>query len=246
MSVPVILVLIMMITNQSLCQETTEDPPQSKYKILFKTAWSYQNKLSEMQNDIDQTLFDLRDGYTKILRSSSSNTLKKVEDNAWNFLELDEIERKVLEAVEQDDCITDLLDILDGVTVIAGFESANCLKRHDKKFHAEVLKANNTLNEFENFATDAQQMVVKSFIGKNVFKVSEKIAQNIEETFNILQSSWMEQRSKVEHFIASFDEAVDGLYLQFQECLDDMHAAYEVIYKEVSNKQDVCEEFDLI
>lgn len=66
------------------------------------------------------------------------------------------------------------MKILDGVTM---FESFNFLKRHDKK-----LQAPNRILKATDFTKDAQQLLVKSFIGKS-FQSSEEIVQKIHRNF---------------------------------------------------------------
>ena len=172
------LIAIILIGTLVACQAVEINPYVANTESLFETAWEYHNKLTALQNEITQMLFDIRGSVSIVLKGSTNLTLNQVNVNADTFWAYDSTVRTALNRLLPDGCISDLVGVLDGVTHLSGFESSNCLKHYDTSVQGRLNRGNEILKEYDQFANLVQQTVVQAFIGRNAFKDPNSIIES--------------------------------------------------------------------
>ena len=237
--IAILFIGVFVASQQVNAQETLVE----KNEALFDTAWEYQNRLDQLQNDVSQKLFDIRIAATSVLRGSTNATLTQIEANAVSILQLDEIVRANLNRGMPDSCISDLIQILDGVTHMSGAESSNCLKRYDTSVQSELSQSNEILRSYDRFSKDIQQMVVTSFIGKNAFKVPNEIIEKIVNEFKKMNDDWNATTPTIDAIVSNLERNIRGYNSQLGQCFDNLQIEYSAAYTKVNEKKSVCEEF---
>lgn len=211
---------------------------------LFETAWEYQNKLSDLQNDINQDIIEVRIAVSTALRGSTNKTLEQVNNNADVLWAGDSTVRANLNKLLPDGCVSDLMEILNGLTHMSGFESSNCLKHYDNSVQEKINRGNEILKEYGTLSSDVQQSVVQSFIGSNAFKDPNSIIEKIIKNFKDLEENWNVSRPDVEKFITELANEILGLNNQLGQCFNILQIEYDGYYTAVNNKRTACEEFN--
>ena len=159
-AVLLVISLASLVSSQDLF--SFKEPTES----LFVSAWEYQGKFSDLQIEINEKVYEIQTSVSKVLAITTNKTLTQIDDNAKSFVELDETVREVLNPLMPDGCISDLLEILDGVTHMSGFDSSNCLRHYDVSLQAEIANFTEALATYGNLSAEIQQIVVRAFIGK--------------------------------------------------------------------------------
>lgn len=128
--------ILLMFSCTSLV--TSSSPFKEPTDALLVSAWEHHRKLSNLQLNINDKVYEIQSAVSKVLAVTTNKTLEQIESNAVNFLELDDAVRLVLNPLMPDGCISDLLEILEGVTHMSGFDSSNCLRHFDVSLQAEI------------------------------------------------------------------------------------------------------------
>lgn len=211
---------------------------------LFKTAWEFQNKLIPRQEGIDNDVTELRTSVSKVLKSTSSEALKEVEDNAKKVLLLEQPVRSSINGLKAGDCATNLKSLLNGITEFTGFESSNCVKFYDNSVDAEVRTAQEMITNYDGIFTELQQLVVKAFVGKNQFSQQAEIIDAFEDEYERRVEEWERIKPNVEEFIDTLGDTIGQINNAMGFCMKDVQDTVSVAYNFISTRVETCIDFD--
>lgn len=242
-----VLLAVFVVIHGAAIDEGSEEPI-SRFVVaptmLFNQAWRYQNLLQQLQLDINAALAAIRTSVSTALTTSTNVTLAQIESNAKLILALDEPARDAIFAMRSSSCINGLKVLLNGVTEFTGFGSANCVTAYDRSVQGAVTSAHALLQKYEQSFGSVLQIVVKSFVGHNVFLESDEIEAIFKKKYEESSADWEEIRPDVESFLRTLQENIAVFNTVLGRCFktiqDDVAPGYVKLQAEIAT----CEAFD--
>lgn len=240
---------VLATVNAAAIDETMALYPEAAAIIapteLFSKSWEFHDKFADLQKDIDLQLTAIRTSVSTVLKSSSNATLSQIESNAGVILAQDEPARNAIFAIRPSTvCVNNLKTLINGITEFTGFGSSNCVAVYDKSVQGALNTAYALLQKYEGSFGDVQQVVVRSFIGKNALTSGDDIIERFEQQFAKRSADWAAIRPDVENFVLTLDSniAVFNTVLGscFKKIQDDVAPAYGLLQAEIST----CAAFD--
>jgi len=212
---------------------------------LFDDAWDFQSRLETLQSQINTKLSQVRTAISGVLKTSSWKTLEQIETNARHILELDFPARNLIFADNHPSiCNKNLRVLIDSITEFTGFGSSNAVTSYDRSVQGALQVAFNILQQYEGSSVDVQQIVVRSFIGKNAFLQPGEIAELFKTIYYERLNEWNASYPHIEEFVNDLDGKIDGfnknLKRDFALIQEQVAPAYVVLAAEIAT----CEEFD--
>lgn len=243
-----LLSVFVVIHGAAINSAEESDEPISRFIVaptaLFEKAWTYQDLLQNLQSSIDKDLSAIRTSVSVALRASTNVTLEQIEGNANSILALDEPARDAIFDLRSSTCVNRLRVLLNGVTEFTGFGSANCVTAYDKSVQGALNTAYALLQKYEGSFGDVQQIVVRSFVGKNAFLEAEEIEAVFKQKYEERSEEWDKIRPDIESFlstlesnIAVFNTVLGGCFKTIQE---EVAPGYVILTQEIAT----CEAFD--
>lgn len=211
---------------------------------LFENAWRYQTEVTDLQNDIDEQLTAIRTAVSGVLKDSSSATLTQIEGNANALLKQEAPARDAIFALPTSLCVINLRVLLNGITEFTGFRSSNCVTDYDAKVKGELEKARTLLQKYEGDFGNVLQIVVRSFIGKNVFLMPEEIEERFVAQFNLRNDEWAAIRPDVENFVNTLRENITGFNTDLGTCYATIEMTVAPLYDVLQGEIATCEAFN--
>lgn len=211
---------------------------------LFETAWEFQSKLNPRQTDIDNDVSEFRNSVSNVLKTTSKNALKEVEDNAKKVLELESPVRTSINGLKVGDCSNDLKYLLNGITSFTGYKSGNCVKFYDASVDIEVQQAQDLISVYDGIFTELQQLVVKAFVGRNQFKEQDEIVETFEREYELRVAKWEEIKPDVELFIENLSGKIDGFNELMNDCMVEIQKSVVPAYAMMEEDIQTCIIFD--
>lgn len=211
---------------------------------LFTEAHSYQKLLTDLQQDINEVLTGIRTSVSTVLKDSSSETLEEIEDNSDKILALDDPARLAIYDINSTDCVTNLKVILNGITEFTGFHSSNCIAAYDKSVEETLEKAYSILQNYEGHQGDVQQIVVRSFIGQNVYLHSEEIQSIFKAQYEKRSQEWDDSRPDVENFVKTLRSDIAALNSVLNGCFGKIQTSVAPAYFGLQAEIATCYTFD--
>lgn len=251
LSVGVLLSIFVAIHGASVGSGETyldADPQSDKVIVpasLFENAWDYHRRLESLQQQINSKLTQVRTAISSVLKTSSWKTLQQIETNAYRILELDSPVRDLIFVdTKPSICNKNLRVLIDSITEFTGFGSSNAVTSYDKSVQGALQVAYEILQHYEGSSVDVQQIVVRSFIGKNAFLEPEEIEELFKSVYNQRLNEWNESSPHIEEFVNDLEGKIDGfnknLYRDFGLIQEQVSPAYDALKEEIAT----CEEFD--
>ena len=210
---------------------------------LFSEAWHYHNLLANMQVQIQEQLHEVRTAVSGVMTQSTNRTLKEIQRNAVHFTGENARVHAIFAPHLPNDCVVDAINALTAMTHLAGTDSAVCLRRFYTPLQNILGEANDILALFDIMSGDAQQGVVRAFIGANAFKEPQAIITRIINLFNTSSGSWEDRRPEIEGFITDLKGSVSDLNDKFETCQTNLQNAYQPSNNFIENRLDGCLEF---
>jgi hypothetical protein len=213
---------------------------------LFTEAWEFQAKLAELQEDINVQLTAVRTAVSTVLKGSSSATLTQIEENAIKLLKQDEPAREAIfdKNLQSSPCITNLKVLLNGITEFTGFGSSNCVNTYDQGVKGALDTAYALLQKFEGSFGNVQQIVTRSFIGKNAFTQSDDIRARFAEQHEKRSKEWEAVRPDTEAFVKTLESNIAVLNGALGQCFSGIQVRVAPAYDELSGELATCRAFD--
>lgn len=211
---------------------------------LFVNAWDFQGRLGELQQDINEQLTAIRTAVSTVLRSSSNVTLEQIQVNSEKLLAQDEPTRLEIFSLPSSFCVTNLKVLINAITEFTGFGSSNCVSAYDKSVQGALNTAYALLQKYEGSFADVQQLVVRSFIGVNVYIQPEVIDARFAEGYNRRVAEWAAARPEVEEFVRTLSSNVAVFNSVLGECFKSIQDKVNPSYAELRANIAVCNTFD--
>lgn len=213
---------------------------------LFENAWEHQEYLRSLQKDINDKLTEVRTAVSTVLRSSTAETLTQIEANANGILAA---EKPIRDDIFSTDlrasaCVVNLRVLLNGATEFTGFESSNCVTSYDKSVQGALNTAYALLQKYEGTFGDVQQIVVRSFVGRNIFTQPDDIVARFEEQFRTRKADWEAIRPDIESFVANLSGNIAVFNTVLGSCFGRIQAEVAPGYQIIREKLTVCEAYD--
>lgn len=210
---------------------------------LFVEAWKHHNLLADMQELILEQLQEVRTSVSGVLSNSTRRTLTEIERNAIHFTGEHSRVYNVFAPHLPNDCVDDAIKTLESLTNVAGADSAVCLRRFNTPLQDILVEANEILVHFDGLSGDAQQSVVRAFIGANALKEPQTIISRIVAMYNGNNGSWEGRKPVIDEFIANLRGSVSDLNDQLQTCQTNLQNAYKPSFAFLEDRLDGCLEF---
>jgi hypothetical protein len=211
---------------------------------LFETAWEFQEKLNPRQTDIDNDVSEFRNSVSNVLKTTSRDALKELEENSLKILELESPVRTSVNELKEGDCSDDLKKLLNGVTSFTGYKSSNCVKLYDLAVDKEVQQAQELISVYDGIFTELQQLVVKAFVGKNQFTQQPEIIEYFNEEYNKRVAAWEEIKPDVELFIENLSGNIGAFNEVMHNCMVDIQKTVLPSYELLKEDVITCSIFD--
>lgn len=185
---------------------------------MFTSAWDYQAELHKLQGDINEAIRGVIAAVSEVLEKSTSVTLQQYEDHVN---EIDELYAPSIEAFERlspGSCRNSAETQLNATTEFTGFKASNCANQYNNRVKTEVSNANNALIRFDDIYSQVQSIVIKAFVGQNVFLTPEAIEDKIKEIFEIVQKKWEESSPEVESIKKNLADRIGNQNAELGKC----------------------------
>lgn len=213
-------------------------------EFLFDHAREYQNRLTELQEEINIAIQGAQTVVSSILRTSTAETLRQYE------VHIEQIENEytphleIFNELTAGSCKNSAETILNSVITFTGFEASNCAKSYDERVTEIVATANGALVDFDEVYSELQSSVVKAFVGRNVFISPEEIEGRIADIFEIVEERWEESKPEFEAVRRSVAIGIGEQNIQLGQCHDlilQVAASQFSWFRSIAN---TCNEFD--
>ncbi|CRL03706.1 CLUMA_CG016955, isoform A [Clunio marinus] len=97
---------------------------------------------------------------------------------------------------------------------------------------------------FDGNYADVQQIVVRSFIGKNAFVQAEEIEKRFTEEYNKRVGDVGSRQAEVDEYIKALTGAIEYFNNNLDECFKNIHNFIAPAYVTLKEQIKTCEEFD--
>jgi len=208
---------------------------------LFTRAWEVQNKLAPNLEQVDS---EVRVSISLTLKSSSSVTLEKLEENSKVILELEKPLRATVAELTKSLCSLHLLEFLNTITTFTGFASSNCVTKYNENVGDDATKGQQLIGLFKAAHGEMQQIVVTSFANRNAFIQSLDIIDQFKTEFDDKFSRWNELRLQVDAFLLWFEQAMSIYIAEVDECFKSVQRNVLNYYAMIPSRVESCIEFD--
>lgn len=211
---------------------------------MFVSAWDHHSKLEKLQEEINSAIQETITAVSGVLRQSTDATLKQYETL---YDDMDDLYAPALEAFHKLDagiCRDTAEQALSFTTSMSGFEAANCATAYSNRVKAEIDSANSQLVGIDGIFRQIQSIVVKSFVGKNVFATPEDIADKIGEIFKFVSERWEESETGVAELRLNLALAISTLNAELGTCHDIVMSGLEVSHVSFKRMVNTCTDFN--
>lgn len=234
------LLAFIVVVNSAAIDDGDSEAPAT----LFSSAFEYQKKFESLQEDINSKLIEVRTVVSSVLKSSSQTTLEQIEGNVNDILALDHPARLKIYALEATLCTKNLKVLINGITEFTGFPSGNCVTSFDLSLQGLLTTAYALLKEYEGSGFNVQQIVARSFIGRNAFLEAEEIEALFKDLYNKRFNEWNESAPQVDGLVENLKSNIAGYNEVLQQCYSQIQQnvapAYDVLEGEIAT----CRAFD--
>lgn len=222
--------------------ESDAPPTLILSESLFDNAWKHHEKLLTLHHDMSAELHKVSLSVTNLLGSASNRTLAQVEENFAQLLAQDQPARSEIFALESSSCGNSLRTLIDSITKFTGFESSNCISNYDEKVQKALEDVNASLKVHEASA-DALKVVVRSFIGKNVFSHPDEIEERLSNISQRYHDDWESNRPNLDGLFATLTETFAAFNADLDTCHQQVQFNVAPAYVRLSNAIAICEVF---
>lgn len=241
LSLGILLSLIAVIHGYDFAEYSLYNP-----SLMFTRANEYQTKVTELQEDIVDTITGLRSSLSAILKRTSNNTLSQVQDNIMTVFYMDAEVRDLIfvKHNESTNCILNLRIQLNMKTEFSGFQASNCLVRYDRNVNALIGSAFETLSYYEQLIVLIQMIVVDAFNGKNIWTNPEGIETTFIGDYNQKKEEWDVTKAEISSFLATLESDIGAYNTVLGSCFTTIQQGLVPDYAAIVRDVAVCTEFD--
>jgi hypothetical protein len=213
---------------------------------LYEQAEIYQQKCSDLQNNINEYIVEVRTAISSVLTIYANETLERIETNADTIFEQELEARTKLFTHPNTTCILHLRDGINKITEFTGYESSNCVARYDLSLSRIINSEYDAIKDIESVQKfgDIIHIVIRSFVGLNVFTSPKNISDAFTSKFDEKNSSWLAFPKDINIFKETLSARINGTNNDLETCFMNLQAhvnpSYDILIKEIAT----CDEFD--
>ena len=247
LSIAILFSTIVAIQGAAIQPADLQEPEASIFDLtsLFASAWTYQDRLQELQTEINVVLTEIRTSVSSALKISSRLTLQQIESNTNTILAIDKPARDEIFGLRSSSaCVINLKTLINGVTEFSGFGSSNCVTDYDKSVQGVLNNAYAFLQKFEGTYGDIQQYVVRAFIGKNAYTQPEEIEALFATQFNNAVTKWDAAKPEAETFLSTLNTNIAVFNGVLGECFTGIQTRITPYYSTLQTEIATCAAFD--
>lgn len=211
---------------------------------LFQSAYEYQEKLFNLQSEINQELVLVKTAISEVLKKSTKTSLCLIEDNSKEILNMDQNVRSKIEAHDMSiPGLSDLVDGLNAITNTLGFAASNKLKIFDRNVDALLKKAAQDIGKYSDSFEEIQQIVVQSFIGSNLFSNQEQIIEKFKTLYEQKEEQWQVIRPNINSLVRDLTAAINLNHQELRFQYEASRNKSKDSYIRVEDAIEICLEF---
>ncbi|CRL03707.1 CLUMA_CG016950, isoform A [Clunio marinus] len=212
--------------------------------VLFNNAREYQGNLEELQKEINDFMVEVQTMISGVLEKSASKTLNQYENVTRTIESNFEPVMEAFQTLKHGPCKTIAETSLNSTTQLAGFQISNCASNYDSLVRCELDNASDALNEFNNSFNEVSLIVIRSFIGKNIFLSSEWIEETFTKTYNLVKEKWIKSKIDLDLVRKGLEGKIAEQNVCLEECHDTTVNSVIVLYTLFKQQVNTCMEFE--
>lgn len=186
--------------------------------FLFTHTWEYQARLTELQDDINESIEEVQAAVSSVLKSTTNNTLRQYQTHVG---EVEGVYVPMLDnfqSLKPGDCRNDAEDVLNRTTTNTGYRASNCASTYDTRVRSFVDAAVNALTRLDGRFGLVQSIVVKAFVGHNSFVHPESIKDKIVEIYDYVKGLWATSKPEIEAIRSSLTSSISAQFSELVKC----------------------------
>lgn len=212
--------------------------------FVFENAWHHQELLGELQDNINEAIFDVQTAVSSVLEGSTGKALTQHEGHINDLLTLRQPLAEAFDKLKDGSCRNSAQTILDSTTEITGFEASNCVTRYSESVDKDIARATAALVKFDDLYGLVQQIVVKSFIGKNKFVNPEDISDTITAMYALVEARWADAKPTMDALKQELSSKINAHQAKLDDCNDYNIETALFGFRFVERQINTCKEFD--
>lgn len=211
---------------------------------FYDLASEYQSSVVNLQREINSYIVQVRTAIPSVLKVSANETLINIEANADKLFEQEADARTQIFTHPNSTCILNLRDLINRITEFTGYESSNCVARYDLKLTDVINEAYKNVTNYEKDFGDVLHIVVRSFIGSNVFINQTEISERFATKYADKKLQWDEIEKDIDYFKAILSGRVKELNYGLEKCFVTLQNYINPVYSELISQIATCDEFN--
>lgn len=197
--------------------------PEKKFvssRILFETAWDYQDRLSKLQGEINDSIFEVQTAVSGVLKNSTVETLHQFEDHVETVIDDYSPHLELFNQLKPGDCKNSAERILNTALEFTGFDAAVCAFNYNGKVQLRIDDASKALIHFDDVYSQVQMIVVKAFSGLNAFLTPDEIENRITEVYELVKGKWDVSKPEIGALVRNLATAIAEQNSELGRCHD--------------------------
>lgn len=211
---------------------------------LLNDAVNVQYEINSKQNEIFGTISNLREKFSKILKTTAESTLKDIEGDVRAVFNIDEPLRDVLYNKAATPCITSLKTLLNQESEFTGFQSGVCLTKYDNDVSKVITEAHNVVGVYDNELNQIELSVVHSFTSHNAWTQPDQIRDRFNESYNKYKDALQSINDNIGNIDINIQEQIDELRQTLNGCYKVSQDSLSSAIQRLESKIKTCDAFD--
>lgn len=212
--------------------------------FLFPVARDYQERLYSFQDEIDLAVGEAISAVSQVLEKSTGETLGQYESHVDRIELLYTPTLAVFEGLTPGLCKSGAERILNDTTSFTGFSASNCANQYNRRVVVEVDNANNALTGFDDIFSQVQSIVVKAFVGQNVYLTPENIRDRFENVYGLVRAKWEASSPGIAALRASLQAAIGNQNAELGNCHKSIETNAAVEFGRFADMVKTCKDFE--
>lgn len=214
--------------------------------FVFLHSWEYQERLIDLQGDINESIEEIQVAVSSVLKSSTSQTLQQFESHISDVEGIYVPMLAAFQTLNPGNCRNDAEDVLNRTTTNTGYRASICAATYDIRVRTEVDAAANALSHFNGLNSQVQSIVVKAFVGQNKYANPEAIEDKITEIFDIVKGKWEGSKPEIHGIRENLASSISAQNGELVKCHEANLKTAATFYAMFEDMVQVCIDFDSI
>ncbi|CRK90255.1 CLUMA_CG003966, isoform A [Clunio marinus] len=212
--------------------------------FIFGGARDYQLRVDALQSEINEVTAEVQTTISSVLEKSTTETLGQYQEVGQQIDVMYESSLERYGTLTPGLCKSNAEAILNSTTTFAGFEISNCASYYDRSVQIDLDIARRALNGADEFYTQIQMIIVKSFIGKNIFTDPEDIKDLFIAMFERVATNWESSKPEFEGIRDSLETGIATQNRNLDVCHERVITLTSTFYELFRSQVETCIEFE--